>query len=65
MGAISVGRLVLILLPALLTVVPASRALSRVGLSPWWSILSILPIVGWFGIWAFAFARWPKVDADA
>ena len=47
---------------ALATVIPAAKALSRVGLSPWWSILSVVPVVGWFGLWAFAYARWPKVD---
>jgi hypothetical protein len=42
--------------------IPAGKALSRVGLSPWWAILSVIPIVGWFGIWAFAYSPWPKLD---
>jgi uncharacterized membrane protein YhaH (DUF805 family) len=54
----------LILLAAIATVVPAAKALHRVGLSRWWAILSVIPIVGWFGIWAFAYAPWPKVDRD-
>ena len=41
---------------------PISRVLKRVGLSPWWSILAMIPFVGWFSLWVFAFARWPKVD---
>jgi hypothetical protein len=37
-------------------------------LSIWhWLILlptpaTVIPVVGWFGLWAFAYARWPKVD---
>jgi hypothetical protein len=53
----------LVVLAALATIIPAAKALSRVGLSPWWSILSVIPVVGWFGLWAFAYARWPKVDS--
>ena len=53
----------LVALIALTTVIPAAKALGRVGLSPWWAILSIIPIIGWFALWAFAYAPWPKVDA--
>ncbi len=53
----------LIVLIALTTVIPAAHALRRAGLSPWWAIVSVIPMVGWFGLWAFAYARWPKLDA--
>lgn len=53
----------IVVLAAIATVIPAAKALSRVGLSRWWAILSIVPIVGWFGLWAFAYARWPRVDS--
>ena len=62
MNAISPVHWVIVL-AALLTVVPAAKALSRVGLNPWWAVLSVIPIVGWFGIWAFAYARWPKLES--
>jgi hypothetical protein len=52
----------LIVLAALLTVVPVARALIRAGLNPWWAVLSVIPIVGWFALWVFAFAPWPTVD---
>lgn len=52
----------LIVLAAFATVIPVAKALSRVGLSPWWAVLSFVPIVGWIGIWAFAYAPWPKID---
>jgi len=62
-GSLSIWHWI-VLLAALATVIPAAKALSRVGLSPWWAILSVVPIVGWFGLWAFAYARWPKVDSE-
>ena len=64
MGSLSIWHW-LVVLAALATIVPAGKALSRVGLSRWWAILSIVPIVGWFGLWAFAYARWPKVDSES
>ncbi len=65
MGGISVVHWVIVLAIGLATVIPVSRALRRVGLSPWWAVLSVIPIVGWFGMWAFAYAPWPKVDVAA
>ena len=64
MGAISIWHW-LIILAAFTTLIPAARALSRAGLSPWWAVLSVIPLIGWFGLWAFAFAPWPKVDAPS
>ena len=61
MGTFSIWHLI-ILAAALATVIPAAKALGRVGLSPWWAILSIIPLVGWFAMWAFAYAPWPKLD---
>jgi hypothetical protein len=61
-GSLSIWHWI-VLLTALATVIPAAKALSRAGLSPWWAILSVVPIVGWFGLWAFAYVRWPKVDS--
>lgn len=63
MGAFSIWHLLIVLI-GFATVIPAAKALSRVGLSPWWAALSVVPVVGWFALWAFAFAPWPKVDAS-
>lgn len=64
MGAFSLWHWIIVLV-ALSTVIPASRALRRVGLSPWWAILSIIPIIGWFALWAFAYARWPSLGGQS
>ncbi len=63
MGSFSIVHWLVALL-ALATVIPVARALGRTGLSPWWAILSVIPLIGWLGIWAFAYARWPKLDTD-
>ena len=65
MGGFSIVHWVIVLSIVLTTLIPVVRALKRVGLSPWWAILSVIPIVGWFGIWAFAYAPWSKVDPVA
>lgn len=60
MGAFSIWH-VLIVLAGVGTIIPAARPLSRVGLSPWWSVLAVMPGIGWRALWAFVFAPWPKV----
>lgn len=62
MGTFSIVHWIIVLAAMLATIIPVAKVLGRVGLSPWWSILSVIPIIGWFGIWALAYARWPKVD---
>jgi hypothetical protein len=55
----------LVVLVAFSTVIPTAKVLSRAGLSPWWAVLSVVPVISWFGLWVFAYARWPKVDAPS
>ncbi len=61
---ISVVHWLIVLAAAMSTIIPVAKALKRTGLSPWWAVLSVIPIVGWFGIWAFAYARWPNLEAQ-
>lgn len=62
MGSLSIWHWVVVLF-AVATVIPVAKVLSRVGLSRWWAILMFVPIVGWLGIWVFAYARWPLVES--
>jgi hypothetical protein len=62
MGTFSIWHWIIVL-AALSTVIPVAKALKRTGLSPWWAILSVIPVAGWVGIWAFAYARWPKMES--
>lgn len=53
-------RLVLLLLLAVLVIIPAWRIIGRTGLSPAWSILLAVPLLG-FPVVALvvAYSRWP------
>ncbi|MFM0415946.1 hypothetical protein [Paraburkholderia aromaticivorans] len=38
---------------------PIGRILTRIGLSPFWSILAFVPFVNLIGLWLLAFIDWP------
>ena len=38
------------------------RVLQKAGISGFWAITQIIPIVNIIMIWVFAFSRWPAVD---
>ena len=44
----------------LLLAVPLGLILRRLGLSPFWTLLSFLPILGLPALWLLAFIRWPR-----
>ena len=44
------------------SLVPAARILRRAGLSLWWSIFFVIPVVNVVAVWVFAYSRWPAVD---
>jgi hypothetical protein len=37
-----------------------SRAVSKSGISGWWALLGLIPIVNLVMLWVFAFAKWPR-----
>jgi hypothetical protein len=51
--------LIVVTLYVLVLIVPIAKVLRRVGFSGWWSILALVPLAGFIGLWIFAFARWP------
>lgn len=38
---------------------PIGRILGRIGLSPFWSILAVVPLVNLIALWVLAFSEWP------
>jgi len=42
---------------------PIGRILGRIGLSPFWSLVALIPFVNLIALWALAFGYWPR-DAD-
>lgn len=41
---------------------PIGRILGRIGLSPFWSILVLLPLVNLLALWLLAFIEWPPPE---
>lgn len=42
---------------------PVGRILNRIGFSPFWSVLMLIPLVNLIGLWVLAFSDWPR-DRD-
>lgn len=51
----------LLMLAAMFAVIlfPIGRILGRIGLSPFWCILAVIPLLGLIGLWVLAFMEWP------
>lgn len=43
---------------------PIGRILGRIGLSPYWSVLALFPVINLIGLWILAFATWSARQAD-
>jgi hypothetical protein len=43
-----------------LVLYPVGRILKRLGYSPFWSILSLVPVVNLVGLWILATVEWPQ-----
>ena len=43
---------------------PIGRILERVGLSPLWSVLAVIPFINLMALWMFAFAEWPGKNGN-
>jgi hypothetical protein len=39
---------------------PVGRILDRIGFSPFWSVLVMIPFVNLIGLWGLAFIDWPR-----
>ncbi len=48
---------------AAVAIIPFWKICMRVGLSPWLSLLLLIPMVGWIFIYYLAFADWPVAHA--
>lgn len=56
-----VGQVVAFLLFGLSLVI-AGRVVHKAGYSPWWALLTFVPLANLIGLWVFAFLKWPGVD---
>lgn len=39
---------------------PIGRILGRIGLSPFWSIVALIPFLNLIALWVLAFVEWPR-----
>ena len=61
MQSFSSWHWIILILILVLNAIPISKILGRVGLSKWWTIAFLVPIVA---LWIFANARWPAIDRN-
>ena len=59
---LSTGQWIAIAVFCVASVVPAARILRRAGLSLWWSIFLVIPLVNVMALWVLAYSRWPALD---
>lgn len=49
---------------AALVLYPIGRILGRIGVSPFWSVVAVIPIANLVGLWVLAFVDWPSRSTD-
>jgi uncharacterized membrane protein YhaH (DUF805 family) len=64
MGATGPWQAAVVLAYGLIFIVPVWRILRRIGISGWWSLLALVPVVNVIALWALAFIRWPNPVQD-
>ena len=50
---------------AALVLYPVGRILQRLGFSPFWSVVALIPLANLVGLWVLATVPWPREGADA
>ncbi|MGT2467615.1 hypothetical protein ACVOMV_26220 (plasmid) [Mesorhizobium atlanticum] len=59
MTAYDLGHWVVFAVMIAIVLYPIGRIRGRIGLSPLWSVLAVIPLVNLIGLWVLAFADWP------
>lgn len=63
MAGASLVHLIILAIFVIAVATPIATILKRLGFSPWWVILFLLPIVNLIGLWVLSRARWPNLPA--
>lgn len=45
---------------AVLVLYPTGRILQRMGFSPFWSVIALIPLANLIGLWVVAMVPWPQ-----
>jgi hypothetical protein len=59
-GAMTAWHLIVFAVFAILVLYPAGRILQRLGFSPVWAVLALIPFVNLIGLWVVAIVPWPR-----
>lgn len=62
-GHWGVGHWVTFTVMAAAILYPFGRILARLGFTPFWAVLALVPIVNVIALWALAFAPWPTASS--
>ena len=65
MGYWSVWHWIVFAAIAALVLYPIGRILSRIGFSPFWSVVAFVPVANLIGLWAVALATWPRDKGES
>lgn len=65
MGYWSVWHWIIFALAVALIVYPVGRILGRMGFSPFWSVLALIPFVNLIALWLLALSPWPRETGRA
>lgn len=54
------GHWVIFIIVVAVVLYPIGRILKRIGFSPFWSVLMLIPLANLLGLWVLAFSDWPR-----
>jgi uncharacterized membrane protein YhaH (DUF805 family) len=65
-GMMGAGTIALIVVVVLFIILfPVVKILHKAGYSGWWVLLYFVPFGAFIGLWVFAFADWPALQAKS
>jgi hypothetical protein len=64
MGGYGIGHWIFFALMVAVVLYPIGRILARIGFSPFWSVLALIPLGNLIGLWLLAFIDWPGRAGD-
>jgi hypothetical protein len=65
MGYWSAWHWIVFVASAALLLYPIGRILNRIGFSPLWAVVAVIPLANVVGLWIVALAAWPRDKGGA
>lgn len=59
-GPWAIGHWLVFAAMAALVLYPTGRILQRLGFSPFWSVVAMIPLANLIGLWVLAMIDWPR-----